>query len=88
MMKKDQKVPENSNEPNEDTLIEQDQQVEASDIEPEEAPDTRGNWQRTKEGWYDKVHLTVRQLDIVIALGVVALIVVAIFIARDAGAFR
>ena len=30
----------------------------------EEKPKTE--WQKTKEGWYDKVPLTVKQLDLII----------------------
>ena len=58
---------------------------------PEEAPpaaeekaDTRHAWQRTKEGWYDNVPLTVRQLDIIIACGIIGLVIVAILIGLDA----
>ena len=41
-------------------------------------------WQQTKEGWYDKVPLTVRQLDIIIACGIGGLVITAILIALDA----
>ena len=50
--------------------------------EPE--PDTRHAWQKTKEGWYDHVHLTVRQLDIIIACGIIGLVIVFILIGLDA----
>ena len=42
-------------------------------------------WQQTKEGWYDKVPLTVKQLDIIIWVCVGALIVTFIKIFMDAG---
>ena len=42
-------------------------------------------WQRTKEGWYDKVPLMVKQLDIIIWVCVGALIVTFIKIFMDAG---
>lgn len=42
-------------------------------------------WQKTKEGWYDKVPLTVKQLDIIIWVCVGALIVTFIKIFIDAG---
>ena len=42
-------------------------------------------WQKTKEGWYDKVPLTVKQLDIIIWVCVGALIVTFIKIFMDAG---
>ena len=41
-------------------------------------------WQQTKEGWYDKVNLTVRQLDIIIGFGIAGLILTFIAIALDA----
>lgn len=41
-------------------------------------------WQQTKESWYDKVNLTVKQLDIIIACGIGGLILTAIAIAMDA----
>ena len=41
-------------------------------------------WQQTKESWYDKVNLTVKQLDIIIGCGVAGLILTAIAIALDA----
>ena len=50
----------------------------------EEKADTRHAWQRTKEGWYDHVPLTVRQLDIIIACGIVGLVIVAVLIGLDA----
>ena len=47
--------------------------------------DRRTPWQRTKESWYDKVPLSLRQLDIIIGVAVAALAVVIILIALDAG---
>ena len=41
-------------------------------------------WQQTKESWYDKVNLTVKQLDIIIACGIGGLIITFILIALDA----
>ena len=41
-------------------------------------------WQQTKESWYDKVNLTVKQLDIIIGCCIVALILNFIAIALDA----
>ena len=41
-------------------------------------------WQQTKESWYDKVNLTVKQLDIIIGCCIVALILTFIAIALDA----
>ena len=41
-------------------------------------------WQQTKESWYDKVKLTVKQLDIIIACGITGLVLTFIAIALDA----
>ena len=41
-------------------------------------------WQQTKESWYDKVNLTVKQLDIIIGCCIAALILTFIAIAMDA----
>ena len=53
----------------------------------QEELDTRPAWQRMKEGWYDKVPLSVRQLDIIIALGLIGLTVMAVVIFLDAGGY-
>ena len=57
----------------------------------EETPSTRiedqsaaSLWQQTKESWYDKVNLTVKQLDIIIGCCIAALILTFIAIALDA----
>ena len=42
--------------------------------------DKRTAWQRNKEALYDKVPLTLRQLDIIIALGLLAVVAVLIFL--------
>ena len=44
--------------------------------------DTRSTWQRNK--LYDKVPLTLRQLDIIIAMGLIGLAVVAVLIFLEA----
>ena len=41
-------------------------------------------WQKTKESWYDKVNLTVKQLDIIIGCCIAGLILTFIAIALDA----
>ena len=43
---------------------------------PEENQEVKTPWQTTKEGWYDKVPLTVKQLETIIVVGFVALAVV------------
>ena len=51
----------------------------------EEKPKTE--WQKTKEGWYDKVPLTVKQLDLIIWGCLTALAVIFIKAFIDAGIF-
>ena len=41
-------------------------------------------WQQTKESWYDKVTLSVKQLDIIIGCCLTGLILTFIAIALDA----
>ena len=41
-------------------------------------------WQQTKESWYDKVTLSVKQLDIIIGCGIAGLILTFIAIALEA----
>ena len=51
---------------------------------PIEEQSAKSLWQQTKESWYDKVPLTVRQLDIIIACGIGGLVLTFIAIALDA----
>ena len=51
---------------------------------PIEGQSSKSLWQQTKESWYDKVNLTVRQLDIIIGCGIAGLILTFICIALDA----
>ena len=46
--------------------------------------DSKTLWQQTKESWYDKVNLTVKQLDIIIGCCITGLILTFICIALDA----
>ena len=41
-------------------------------------------WQQTKESWYDKVNLTVKQLDTIITVCWILIFVVIAVIALDA----
>ena len=50
---------------------------------PEENKEEKTQWQSTKEGWYDKVPLTVKQLDTIIVVGFIALAVVFGLIALE-----
>jgi hypothetical protein len=51
---------------------------------PVEEQSAKSLWQQTKESWYDKVNLTVKQLDIIIACGIGGLVLTFIAIALDA----
>ena len=58
--------------------------MEENKIESPEEVKPKSMWQITKESWYDKVNLTVKQLDIIIACGIGGLILTFIAIALDA----
>ena len=49
---------------------------------PQEEPEVKSMWQQTKESWYDKIPLTLKQLDIIVytcwALWGLAVIAVAL----------
>ena len=64
----------------------EDKNLETTEKEalPVEEQSAKSLWQQTKESWYDKVNLTVKQLDIIIACGIGGLISTAIVIALDA----
>ena len=51
---------------------------------PAEDVPTKSMWQQTKESWYDKINLSVKQLDIIIGCGIAGLILTFICIALDA----
>ena len=53
------------------------------DIAESDEP-VKSQLQIVKEGWYDKVTLTVKQLDIIIGCGIAGLILTGICIALDA----
>ena len=54
------------------------------EITPEETTPAKPLWQQTKERWYDKLNLTVKQLDIIIGLCIAGMIILSICIALDA----
>ena len=51
---------------------------------PIEEQSSKTLWQQTKESWYDKINLSVKQLDIIIGCGIAGLILTFICIALDA----
>ena len=59
------------------------QNTEETEI-PIEEQSSKTLWQQTKESWYDKVNLSVKQLDIIIGCCIGGLILTAIAIALDA----
>lgn len=65
---------------------------DAAHTEPPEKKDpgirSKHPWQVTKESWYDKLHVSVRQLDIIIGVASVALAIVVILIILDAMGLR
>ena len=65
----------------EDKNLETTEEKSALNIEEQSA---KSLWQQTKESWYDKVPLTVKQLDIIIACGIGGLILTFVAIALDA----
>ena len=52
-----------------------------------EGENPKSQWQQTKEGWYDKIPLTARQLDYIVWACYAALAIVFIKIFIDAGIF-
>ena len=54
------------------------------DQTPAEDVPVKSMWQITKESWYDKINLSVKQLDIIIGCGIAGLILTFICIALDA----
>lgn len=49
----------------------------------EEKPE-KSNWQKTKEGWYDKIPVTLKQMDIIVGVCWGLLILTILCIALEA----
>ena len=62
------------------------EQLPEEEVNPVRIEDqsSKSLWQQTKESWYDKVTLSVKQLDIIIGCGIAGLILTFIAIALDA----
>lgn len=58
-------------------------ETEREDIHKEEQ-NSKTPWQQTKEGWYDKVPLTIKQLDLIVVLCWIAIGLTVVAIALDA----
>ncbi len=56
---------------------------ENKDLLPEQEPE-KHPWQQVKESWYDKIPLTVKQLDIIIGVCMFLLVLCFIAIGLDA----
>lgn len=54
------------------------------DEERNEEQKEKGAWQQRKESWYDNLNVSVRQLDIIIAVASILLVGVVVLIALDA----
>ena len=51
---------------------------------PQEEPEVKSMWQQTKESWYDKIPLTLKQLDIIIYICWTLLALFAVGVLLDA----
>ena len=51
---------------------------------PEETPEEKSMWQQTKESWYDKIPVTVKQMDIIVYICWTLLGLAVIAVALDA----
>ena len=51
---------------------------------PEEETEVKSQWQQTKESWYDKLPVTVKQMDIIVGICWTLLALTAIAVALDA----
>ena len=59
--------------------------MEEKDATPKEEPEeVKSQWQLQKENWYDRVPLTVKQLDMIIATCLVLLALTFVLIYLDA----
>ena len=47
---------------------------------PEEEKENKSQWQQTKESWYDKIPVTLKQMDMIVWIcwGLIGLTVVAV----------
>lgn len=55
-----------------------------TDLPEQVQPESKTPWQQTKESWYDKVPLNLKQLDLIVVCCWVALGLTAVAIALDA----
>ena len=55
-----------------------------TDLPEEEKAESQNAWQQTKENWYDKIPLSLKQLDIIVVCCWIALGLTAVAIALDA----
>ncbi len=65
-------------------MEEKDTTLPEEEVTAQEEVPAKPAWQRTKESWYDKLDLSVKQLDWIIGLGIAGLVITFIVIALDA----
>ena len=65
-------------------MEDKDLEIQQEQEAPAEETPVKPAWQAMKESWYDKLDLSVKQLDIIIGCGIAGLIITAIIIALDA----
>ena len=63
-------------------MDEEKQELSEQEAAPKQDEPIKPPWQKTKEGWYDKIPLTLKQLDIIIYVcwALLALFVVGVFL--------
>ena len=64
--------------------MEEDKSISSETEIPEEEKPVKSNWQRTKESWYDKIPVSLKQMDIIVAVCWTLLILTGICIALEA----
>lgn len=64
--------------------MENEEKILPEEEQPEEDVKLKSMWQIQKESWYDKIPLKVKQLDIIIVVGLILLAITFGVIALDA----
>ncbi len=79
MAPEEQKLPQQQNDPSEPA-----EQTQQGSGAPEGGEKAKTPWQMQKESWYDKVPLSLKQLDIIIGICLTLLALIFLAIALDA----
>ena len=64
--------------------MEEEKTCTEENIQPQEEVEIKPMWQIQKESWYDKLPLTQKHLDIIIAVGLILLVITFVVIGLDA----